>query len=141
MWSYRIHCIWEHLKTLNVPFASSKTRSTSFNPIHCDGIFSVKNSRCTYLRGKFSCMKIFICQDTVQKHFQIPRWDGYKNEVMKNWEQTHTRTRPKVAFCILKNIAYNELLTITALAITATVQKRWLGLMRSSAKNFWLLGH
>ena len=102
MWSYRIHCIWEHLKTLNVPFASSKTRSTSFNPIHCDGIFSVKNSRCTYLRGKFSCMKIFICQDTVQKHFQIPRWDGYKNEVMKNWEQTHTRTRPKVAFCIHK---------------------------------------
>ena len=46
----------------------------------------------------------FVRRETIQKHFQIPRWDGYKNEVM-NWEQTHNRTRPKVAFCILKNIA------------------------------------
>ena len=43
----------------------------------------------------------FVRRGTIQKHFQIPRWDGYKNEVM-NWEQTHNRTRPKVAFCILK---------------------------------------
>ena len=96
--SYHIHSMWNALQSCRHLFGSKKTYSRTLTEIHSDGEFRSKFQDVHTHRQEFQLVKSLISLQNVQKHFQMLKWKGY--DWLRNWKQTHTRTRPKVAFCI-----------------------------------------
>ena len=95
---YRIHCMWNALQSCRHLFGSKKTYSRTLTEIHSHGQFRSKFHDVHTHRKEFQLMKSLISLQTIPKHFQMLMWRG--NDWLINWKHTHTRTRPKVAFCI-----------------------------------------
>ena len=95
---YHIHCMWNTLRSCRHPFGSKKTYSRTLIEIHDDGESSPKIQDVHTHQKEFQLMKSLISLQTIPKHFQMLMWRG--NDWLINWKHTHTRTRPKVAFCI-----------------------------------------
>ena len=99
---YFIRCMWNALQSLSRLFESKTTRSTTFKLIHSHWDFDRKFRLWHWQSKKDLLDENFDLSSNRKKYFQMSLWKGYDWE--RNWNQTHTRTRPKVAFCILKFI-------------------------------------